>query len=414
MKRRAVQEYLQGRNQSYFGRIILLTGARSSGKETIVRHCFPDYTYLSVENPAQHEKYQMMTTAQWRECYPLTIVDDVQKLPQIIDQIQSTTELFLEPKYILLTSGKLSSKEQILLSKRNTIIEVFPLTLPELATTSAEDTIYASFFQRYMKGAKDVDALPASLTADLRHVKKMEAFQFYLQYGGYPALTAENMNDKKRRKWLDAYVKTFLEQDIRDFVSLRHLTPFIKTQQYLAHNTDSIMNYSFISKEADVSVPTAQRYVRHLEDCFQLILLPPWVANSSKKLVKSPKIHFLDHGVLQTVLQKQGSLAKNELKSAIVSEIYKQIKNSQLPVSCYHLSTLDGRTIDVLLETPKYYIAIVVKMADRVNHTDARHLIDLQRILDKPLKQSFVLSNDPQTRDLGDNIVATHVATFLG
>ena len=391
-------------------------GARATGKTTIASACFPDYNYLSVEDPTQQENYQNLTIAQWREIYPNAIIDEVQRIPQLLGQMQLTTEQYLDTRYVLLSSGQLSELEQVNAkrAKRYTVFELFPLTLPELATSSLEDNVLLSFFQRYMKGGRGIDSLNAPFSSDTRYAKKMEALQFYLKHGGYPALTCKEMRDEDRQAWLNSYVTTFLEQDMRHYVSLRNMMPFIKAQQYLAQNTGSILNFSSVSKEAGVSVPTVQRYVRYLEMCYQVISLPSWEMNDSKKLVKSPKVHFMDPGVLQAVLHKQGSLAANEFKSAIVAEIYKQMKNSQLSASCYHLSTLDGREVDVLLEMPDYYIAIVIKMSNRVNHTDARHLTDLQQILNKPLKQCFILSNDTQTQTLKNNIIAMHVAAFLG
>ena len=391
-------------------------GARATGKTTIASAFFPDYKYLSVEDPTQLENYQNLTTPQWREIYPNAIIDEVQRIPKLLSQIQLTAEQYVDTKYVLLSSGQLSDLEQVNAkrTKRYTVFELFPLTLPELATNSWDDNVFLSFFQRYMKGGRGVESLNSPFSSDTRYAKKMEALQFYLKHGGYPALANKEMKDEERQAWLNSYATTFLEQDVRHYVSLRNMVPFIKAQQYLAQNTGSIVNFSSVSKEAGVSVPTVQRYVHYLEMCYQVISLPPWEMNNAKKLVKSPKVHFLDPGVLQAILRKQGSLAANEFKSAIVAELYKQMKNSQLSASCYHLSTLDGREVDVLLETPDHYIAIVVKMSNRINHTDARHLTDLQQILNKPLKQCFILSNDPHTQTLKDNIIAMHAAAFLG
>ena len=150
-----------------------------------------------------------------------------------------------------------------------------------------------------------------------------------------------------------------------------------------------------------------------MEISYQSLTLPAWFANPLKKLVKSPKIHFLDNGVLRAVLQKKGAISGNEYESAIVSEIYKQIKTCRLPLMCYHLRTQDGREVDLLLETENYFIAIEIKTTENVNHTDARHLVDLQYILNKPLKQSFILSNDVRTQYFADNITAIHAAAFL-
>ena len=89
------------------------------------------------------------------------------------------------------------------------------------------------------------------------------------------------------------------------------------------------------------------------------------------------------------------------------------MKNIQFPGQFYHLRTVDGREIDLLIETEKGYYAIEIKMANRVSDTDARHLKGLGPILDKPLLYSFLLSNDPSVRTITENILALPAAMFL-
>ena len=168
-----------------------------------------------------------------------------------------------------------------------------------------------------------------------------------------------------------------------------------------------------MAKETGVSVPTVQRYVRYMEISYQSVILPAWFSNPVKKLVKAPKIHFLDNGVLRAVLQKKGAITGNEFESAIIAEIYKQTKTNRLPLVCHHLRTQDGREIDLLLEAEDYFIAIEIKTTENVNRIDARHLFDLQSFLNKPLKHSFILSNDVRTHYLTEDITAIHAAAFL-
>ena len=122
----------------------------------------------------------------------------------------------------------------------------------------------------------------------------------------------------------------------------------------------------------------------------------------------------MDNGVLQAVLQKQGGINGNEFESLVISEIYKQAKNVFAEVSFYHLRTQDGREIDLLIETQNGYYAFEIKIADRVSAIDARHLINIDTILDKPLLHGFVLSNDTETHKITDNITAINATMFLG
>ena len=102
------------------------------------------------------------------------------------------------------------------------------------------------------------------------------------------------------------------------------------------------------------------------------------------------------------------------LKVLLLLKFTNQIQNSRLPIDCYHLRTVDGREVDLLLETENGFVPIEIKMAERIAFADARHLRKLDEILDKPILQGLVLSNDPRIHDLGDDVVALPVGWALG
>ncbi|MDL2297000.1 DUF4143 domain-containing protein [Bacteroidales bacterium OttesenSCG-928-B11] len=291
--------------------------------------------------------------------------------------------------------------------------EIFPLILPELMTHSFENKISPSFFHDFVKNKIVPEEIMPDFKLDPLYAQKQTAFDFYIQNGGCPAVSDLNLSPEDRTSLLSMYVKTFLERDIRDLASFRDLEPFVRLQRYLANTTGALINYSHIAKDTGVTVPTVQRYVKYMELSYQVVSLPAWFSNPLKRLVKAPKVHFLDNGILKTVLQKNGPPTGNEFESAVIAEIYKQIQTYKLPYSCSHLRTIDGREVDLLLEASDHFIAIEVKSSPHINKTDARHLFNLQEIVNKPLKKSFILSNDTSTHYFGDNIIAMHAAEFL-
>jgi predicted AAA+ superfamily ATPase len=133
----------------------------------------------------------------------------------------------------------------------------------------------------------------------------------------------------------------------------------------------------------------------------------------SGKMDDLPPSFIMDPGIQREIIQKTGIMSGNEYESAVVAEIYKQARNLNYPVSFYHLRTVDGRESDLLLETNKGYIAIEIKMSDRIARSDSRHIRGLETILDKPVLQSFLLSNDNSIMKPDDKIIALPAATFL-
>jgi predicted AAA+ superfamily ATPase len=415
MKNRKLKIYLNDKGRSALGRIIVLTGARQTGKTTLTKAAFPNYEYISIEDPVLRSQYTSLTSAQWQKMFPRAILDEIQKEPVLIESIKATYDQYPEPRYVLLGSSQLLLLKKVKesLAGRCVIIEIYPLTLPEMLTNGWDDEVKESFYQQFIQNKiKPNDILP-SFSLDKQFAAKQQIFDYYLTFGGYPALVNPSLSDQERYEWLQTYVRTYLERDIRDLADFRNLEPFIKAQKMTAYNTGKLLNYSLLAKEAGISPVTAQKFVQYMELSYQTLLLQPWQRNPRKRLVKTPKLHYLDIGILNAILQKRGELNGPEYESAIIAEIYKQTKNISVPMSLYHLRTQDGREIDLLLEFENHFIAIEIKKSSNINHTDASHLKGLEEILDKPLQKSFVLSNDKNVKKLGENIIAMPAAMFL-
>jgi uncharacterized protein len=415
MKNRKLEFRIIERHASKFGRILVFTGARQTGKTTLARKLFPEYEYISIEDPITRSQYTKLTANQWMSLFPYAILDELQKEPILIESIKSVYDQWGDPKYILLGSSQLLLLEKVKesLAGRCTIIELYPLTLPELRTQDWAEESEDSLFQLLFQNKQTTEFLPSSLL-DRKLVQKQQAWQHYLKFGGYPAVSDSNLSDEERYDWIKGYVRTYLERDIRDLASFRDLEPFIKLQLYLAAHTGNLINASAIATQLGVSYKTVQRFIRYFELSYQAITLPAWSRNETKRLVKTPKIHYLDNGVLQTVLQKRGGINGNEFESLVIAEMYKQVQTNQIPATFYHFRTQDGREVDLLIETPDGYLAFEIKMTDKIGKQDIKHLIGLEQFLDKPLIKAFVISNDTQTTFFDNGIIAINAAYFLG
>lgn len=415
MKNRQIGQLIQERHRWKSGRILVLTGARQTGKTTLVRKLFPDYQYISLEDPILRSQYAQLTADQWNELYPMAILDEVQKQPSLIESVKAVYDQWPDPKFILLGSSQLLLLEKVResLAGRCIILEFYPLTLPELSTSSWEDPVDYSLFQREMDAEEKVQYLPSS-QLDNQLVWKQKSWDHYIAFGAYPAVSDAEMSPEEKFSWLQNYVRTYLERDIRDLASFRDLEPFVRLQRYLAQNTGCLVNASAIAKNLGIDAKTVKRYIHYFEISYQLVVLPAWSKNTNRRLSKMPKIHYMDNGIIQAVLQKQGGVTGNEFESLVVAEIFKQISTANVQVQLYHLRTHDGKEVDLLIEFPDHFLAFEIKMKNRVSQSDIRNFNGLEDLLNKPLRRAFVLSNDPVTHWFNDKMVAVNVAYFLG
>lgn len=415
MKARSIVTYISAQHKRRSGRIIVLTGARQTGKTTLCRELFTDMTFISLEDPVLRDAYRSLTAAEWANRYPYAILDEIQKEPRLVESIKAVYDQWTEPRYILTGSSQLLLLEKVResLAGRCTIVELFPLTLPELRTHSFVEVPEPSIFIQALSKPEGFVPEPSSFLLDPHRTVKTKAWDHYYRFGAYPALVHEDMDGEERKDWLRNYVNTYLERDIRDLASFRDLDAFVKLQRWLALQTAMVLNYQELATQLGLSSKTVQRYIRYFDLSYQALILPAWARNTHKRLTKAPKLHYLDVGVLRGVLQKWGDLSGFEFESLVIAEMYKQIKNGRLDASLYHLRTQDGREVDLLIELPSGYLAFEIKMAERVSQKDARHLRILDGILDKKLIHSFLVSNDPSCRPLDTNITAIHAAAFL-
>lgn len=413
-KSRRLKDSLITASESILGRIIVLTGARQVGKTTLLKSIFPDYTYLSLDDPTLRRDLANLTADQWAKNFPKAILDEVQKMPELFDIIKAVYDKDGQERYILSGSSQilLLQKVRESLAGRCTIFEMFPLILPEQLTQNGFEPPANSFFQQILLDSS-TENMP-SFRLERGYESKLEAFEYYLKYGGYPSLIAHRLKEREKIVWLRDYVKTYLERDVRDLADFRKLEPFVAMQRVCAAQTGQLINYSSLAREAGIQSATAQKFLYYLSISYQIIMLSPWHKNKLKRLSKMPKLHFLDIGIQRTLTQNtSGILNGNEFETAVVSEIFKQAKSLEIDCHFYHLRTSDGREVDLLIELEKGYIAIEIKQATHISQTDARHLRNLDEILDKPIIASFVLSNDNQVKELGANIKAMHAAHFL-
>lgn len=416
MKNRSIKQRLQDKAGTHLGRILVLTGARQTGKTTLVQAGFDDYVYISLEDPVARPDFLALSGPDWYRQYPMAVLDEVQKAPRLIESVKAVYDRYDDARYILLGSSQILLMEKVKesLAGRAALAELYPFTLPEMLTSSWSDPVVDSRLIQWLRDRDhDTDVFSGIPRHDDRQANVRLALRDYLEFGAMPTVVDDRLSPEEKNDWLADYNRTYLQRDVRDLVNLRELEPFVRAHRTLSELTGRLVNVDNLATRAGIAPKTAKRFISYLEMSYQVILLQPWTRNPTKRLAKTPKLHFLDPGVQRAVLNRRGSITGEEFESAVVSEIHKQIKNNRIPVDIYHLRTSDGREVDLLLELDEGFVAIEIKMAARVSSTDARHLRDLGAILDKPVLHAFLLSSDERIQTMGDGITAMPVGWFL-
>lgn len=417
MKSRLLQQRLKKRIPQKTGRLIVITGARQTGKTTLVKELGNDYEYISIEDPALRDLWASLTAEEWYLRYPKAILDEIQKVPSVIESIKMVYDTHKDARYLLLGSSQilLMDKVRESLAGRVSIFELYPLILPEMRSDGWYDIPSPSILCNLLENKLSWQELMSSkpmLEADYP-VKNIN-WDFYLKWGLMPVMADAELDHNERSDWLKNYALTYLQRDMMDIARINDLNPFVKVQKSAALLTAQTVNLSQIANEAGIAVNTVKKYLSYLEISYQAFMLKPWLGNRRKRLVKSPKLHFLDTGILRTLTNNIGKINGHEFESAVVSEIFKQIKTYGINADLYHLRTSDGREVDLLIELHHGYYAFEIKQSEHVRANHGRHLKDLANILDKPLLGSIILSSDRSPKIIDDKIIALPVSWFLG
>lgn len=416
---RLAHKYAKNLHDRPRGRFLVLTGARQVGKSTLAKSAFGNYAYVDLDASMDRDRLSKLGPDDWAQRFPHAVVDEIQKLPELFDTLKARFDRDPQAKYVLLGSSQilLAKRLQESLAGRVALAEMFPLTLMELAA-GVGGTLGESRLVRLLQADtpstlldKWMDPL---LPSGREFSKATQAWEELLRWGGMPFLQTPGNTDEDKAGWLADYQRTFLQRDLLDLSENSRLEPFGRLQVLAAHRTAQTIQYAELGRGASIAALTVQKYLRYLEMSYQAILLAPWFRNQEKRLSKMPKIHFLDIGILRSLTGRRGPVDGAEYESAVVAEIVKMIRTLSLPIRPHFLRTVDGREIDLLLEREDGYFAIEIKMTANVSPPDARHMLGLQEMLDKPLLASLVLSQDPEAKWFADRKThALHAAMLL-
>lgn len=318
---------------------VTIVGPRQSGKTTLARMVFPDRPYLSLENPDTRSLAESDPRALLARHAEGCILDEVQRAPRLLSYLQEFLDSSRRPGRFILTGsqqlGVLESVSQSL-AGRVAVLTLLPFSIGELA-----------------RGGFPAASLDEQLFK-----------------GGYPPIHDQGAEPEL---WLNSYLATYVERDVRQVLNVRDLTLFARFLALCAGSVGQIFNASRLGADCGLNHGTVRQWLSVLEASFVLFRLPPHHRNFRKRMVKSPKLYFFDTGLAARLLgiERAGQLSTHPLRGAlfenlVVSELLKgrlhRGKNSNLFFWRDNL----GLEIDVLADSQGRLAPLEVKAGSTV------------------------------------------------
>lgn len=332
--------------------VVTLIGPRQSGKTTLAKDTFPNYTYVNLER-LETRRFAKEDPKGFFESYPPPlIIDEVQNCPDLLSEIQVLSDsLGKKGCFVLTGSQQLSLMEGVTqsLAGRTALLTLWPLSLQELALASI------------CKSRDDA-----------------------ILWGGMPRIYDSGIEPGI---YYRDYFRTYVERDIRSLMKIKDFDKFEVFVKLLAGRVGQVFNASALAGDVGVSSKTIGEWVTLLETSNIIFKLRPWYGNLGKRLVKSPKIYFTDTGLATMLLGIENTqqlsrdpLLGNLFENLVVVEIMKSALNENRMTEFYYFRTDTGVEVDLLYKIGSSWNGVEIKSASTVNSEFFKNMEKLSKL----------------------------------
>jgi len=389
-------------------RVVLISGPRQSGKTTRAMDIAGDkIPFLNLDD-ANILRSAIDDPVGFVRGLERAVIDEIQRAPDLLLAIKKAVDADKSPgKFLLTGSSNLITIPKVAdsLAGRMEVIRLFPLSQAEILGNKTQ------FIDRAFAGKKPV--VDQTIFGD-------ELIELVLS-GGYPEALGRKKLPRKQ-DWYHGYLDALVQRDIREVAQIEKLGVMPKLLSVLAEHSGQLINYTQIGGALDLNHVTTQKYVKVLESLYLVHALQPWYTNRLKRLTKSPKIHFLDAGLLAALRDMSPEVvAKNKtsfgpiLETFVFSELRKIASWSEQRCTFSHFRDKDKNKVDIVLENRRgEVVGIEVKSSATISSSDFSGMRQLAGACGKKFVQGMMLYDHDRVVPFGDNMFAVPLSALWG
>lgn len=392
--------------------VVLLSGPRQSGKTTLVRQLSGAgrrYLTLDDEVTLLAAKQDPVGFVRSIDC---AVIDEIQRAPGLLLAIKKSVDEDRRPGRFLLTgSANLMSIPSAAdsLAGRMEVLVLLPLAQCEMASTPGRSL-------RWLDELFSGDPMSAGMPV------VGEALVEKVLSGGYPE--AINRSDARRRRvWARQYIDALVQRDVRDIANIDKLDQLPRLLKALAQTAGQLCNYSQLGGQVGLDHKTASKYVAVFEQMYLMQRMNAWAGNRLSGLLKTPKLQFVDSGLLGALVEfsdpmRQRMLFGHLLESFIYAELRKQMSWAEGDYELFYFRDKNQNEVDFVVENASgEIIGLEVKAAASVAASDLSGLKKLAALAPSQFKAGFVLYDGKETLPLGraegKPLWAMPISTFI-
>ncbi|MEZ5454343.1 MAG: ATP-binding protein [Thiothrix sp.] len=354
---------------------VVVLGARQVGKSTLLRHTLPDAPFFDLEKDSDFQRVNDDPTLLLQEINRPVVFDEAQLSANLFRALRVAIDQQRDQPGQFLISG--SSSPHLLrhisetLAGRVAMIELDGLMWHEVLGRKGNDILAAL-------------ANP-SLFRELKPVTDKQELLSLCLHGGYPEPVLKSADKKFFRLWMENYLKTYVERDIRALFPQLNLDAYKRFVQMLAFASGEMINTSNFARSLDVSQPTIKNYLEIVEGTFLWRHIPSYQKNTTKRLVKMPKGHLRDTGLINYLLriQTEGDMKAHPQfgriwETFVIEQVIRHFRNALERTSFHYYRTQNQAEIDLIIETDNGLIPVEIKAG---SVTAKRQLVALEQFI---------------------------------